>query len=292
MYANYFLINQEFLSLFNEPAKDNFSEIAYSAYKRCCRKNTKPLRKSAFFASVRTRYPVVFFYCPKCKSSMITPMIGGLKTANGLKFCPHCGEPSIDHRFNEGIKKIFNLFEISKEVSSSNLIDSKQLNQCIITALCSIYEVYLREFYADILNAKFVRGEHTLYKKFLKDCKNDFLNPGKTSDRLRKELGLNYKQIVGNDAYKALSLLADYRNVIVHNNGICDDAFISQHPDVERHAQILPSLNTIAALTQVVIFSVQKMDEVYQSEMREAAVTFASDVAKTYNSAVSHLGNS
>ena len=286
MYANYFLINQEFLSLFNEQAKDKLSEIAYSAYKKYCAKNTKPLSKAAFLTSTRTRYPIVFFYCPKCKASMIAPMIGGFKAANGLKFCPHCGEPSIDHRFDEGIKKVLNLLRISKEVSSGNPHDSKHLNQCILTTLCSVYEVYLREFYADILNAKFVRGEHTLYKKFLKDCKNDFLNPGKTSDRLRKELGVNYKQVVGNDAYKALTVLSDYRNVIVHNNGICDDTFISQHPNVERHAQILPSLNSTAALIQVVIVSANKMDELYQNEMREAAVAFATDIAISHNALI------
>lgn len=201
MYANYFLINQEFLSLFDSQTQDKISEIAYSAYKRCCRKNTKPLSKQAFFASKRTRYPIVFFYCPKCKASMIIPVLGGVKSANGLKYCPHCGEPSIDHRFNEGIKKALNLFQISIGISSNALKSSKELNQCIITSLCSVYEVYLREFYADILNSKFVRSEFSLYKKFLKDCKNDFLNPGKTADRLRKELGINYKQIIGDEVY-------------------------------------------------------------------------------------------
>ena len=125
---------------------------------------------------------------------------------------------------------------------------------------------------------------HTLYKKFLKDCKNDFLNPGKTSDRLKKELSINYKQIVGEAAYKALMLLSDYRNVIVHNNGICDDTFISQHPDVERHSQILPSLETTAALIQMVIFSANNMDKIYQREMRTAAVAFAIDQVHMYES--------
>ena len=207
---------------------------------------------------------------------MIAPM-HGFKTAHGLKYCPHCGEPSIDYRFNTGIDKVLKLIQISISISSTDALQSKILNQSIVTSLCSVYEVYLREFYADILNVKYVRSNRSLYTKFLKDCKNDFLNPGKTTDRLRKELMVDYKQIVGVNAHKALILLSDYRNVIVHNNGICDDAFISKHPNTEKHSQIMPTLKTTLALTQVVQISAKKLDLVYQSEIRNAIIDLVSE---------------
>lgn len=276
MYANYFLINEEFVSLLQDEEREKLSSIVYSLYRKCCNKNTKILSKQNYFLSKRTHYPVIFFCCPKCKASMIAPM-HGFKTAHGLKYCPHCGEPSIDYRFNTGIDKVFKLIQISMSISSTDALQSKILNQSIITSLCSVYEVYLREFYADILNIKYVRSSRSLYTKFLKDCKNDFLNPGKTTDRLRKELMVDYKQIVGANAYKALILLSDYRNVIVHNNGICDDTFISKHPDTEKHSQIMPTLKTTLALTQVVQISAKKLDLVYQNEIRNAIIDLVSE---------------
>ena len=185
MYANYFIIDNDFLSFVPLRDKERVADYAYAIYKECLRKGSRPLSKEDYFTSKKTRYPVLFFYCPKCQASWFFPSFG-FKSAQGLKYCPHCGEPSIDHRFNEGMKKVTNLLQLSIDVSKTDPSRSKELNQCIITSLCSVYEVYLREFYADILNAKYVRQGRSLYHKFLKDCKNDFLNPGKTNDRLKK----------------------------------------------------------------------------------------------------------
>jgi hypothetical protein len=288
MYANYFIIDNDFLSFVPLRDKERVADYAYAIYKECLRKGSRPLSKEDYFTSKKTRYPVLFFYCPKCQASWFFPSFG-FKSAQGLKYCPHCGEPSIDHRFNEGMKKVTNLLQLSIDVSKTDPSRSKELNQCIITSLCSVYEVYLREFYADILNAKYVRQGRSLYHKFLKDCKNDFLNPGKTNDRLKKEIDVNYKNTVGTEAYKTLSLLSDYRNVIVHNNGICDAPFLKQHPDVEPHSQIKPSVGTVASFMRIVLKSVIKMNDVYEKELCNVAGTVATEyvIAKTDNSEAS-----
>lgn len=270
MYANYFIIDNDFLSYVPDQNKERVADYAYRIYKECLQKGSRPLRREDYFTSKKIRYPILFFYCPKCQASWVAPSFG-FKAAQGLKYCPHCGEPSIDHRFNEGMIKISNLLELSIAVSKTNISRSKELNQCIITSLCSVYEVYLREFYADILNTKYVRWGRSLYHKFLKDCKNDFLNPGKTNDRLKKEIDINYKNTIGAEEYKILSLLSDYRNVIVHNNGICDEPFLKQHPDIEARSQIMPSIETVASFVQVVLHSVTKMNEVYERELRNVA---------------------
>lgn len=274
MYANYFIIDNEFLSFVPERHREKVADYAYLIYKKCLRKGSRQLSKEDYFKSTRTRYPILFFYCPKCQASWISPS-HGFKMAQEMKYCPHCGEPSIDHRFNEGITKISNLLQLSASLRKTDTLRSKELNQCIITSLCSIYEVYLREFYSDILNTKYVRWGRSLYHKFLKDCKNDFINPGKTNDRLKKEISVDYKGTVGADAYKALCLLSDYRNVIVHNNGICDTTFLSQHPDWEPHSQIMPPIESIIMFIQVVHNSVQKMNDVYEKEIRGVAGSVA-----------------
>ena len=277
MYANYFIVDNDFLNCVAESKRSKVADVAYSLYNQCCKKRSRRLSKDRFFASTKTRYPILFFYCPKCQASLLTPSLG-FKQAQGLKYCPHCGEPSIDHRFSEGIMKISNLLHLSAEIAKTDPQQSKELNQCIITSLCSVYEVFLREFYADILNAKYVRRGCSLYHKFLKDCKNDFLNPGKTTDRLKKEIGINYKMVIGADTYKALSLLADYRNVIVHNNGICDATFICQHPEVEKHSQIKPSLASVATFIQTVLDTVNELNKVYEQELRNVAASIITEV--------------
>ena len=280
MYANYFLINEEFLSHFDGKIKEDLSELAYKMYVSNCSKKTKKLSKSQYFTSKSTHYPVIFFYCPKCKSSQMCVSLG-IKNGESMKYCPYCGDASMDHRFNLGVEKVMNLFRLSLSIKDTPQ-SSKEVNQCIVTTLCSVYEVYLREFYADILNLRYVRGNYSLYNKFLRDCKNDFISPGKTFDRFKKELQLNYKSIIGEQNYKALGLLSDYRNVIVHNNGICDDKFISKYPDVERHSQILPSLKSLAALIHAVVDSANKLSVIYEQQIYDAVVDYISERIQQY----------
>lgn len=105
---------------------------------------------------------------------------------------------------------------------------ARDINQQIAVLMISVLEVYLRDCYAGIMNTKFVNANSSLFEKFIEDCKNDFLNPGKASERYKKELGFDLKMSVGEDTFKRLVELAEYRNVIVHNNGICDARFIGQ----------------------------------------------------------------
>jgi hypothetical protein len=106
------------------------------------------------------------------------------------------------------------------------LSSARDLNQQIVALMMSVFEVYLRDCYAGILNARFVGMNNSLFEKFIKDCKNDFLNPGKANERFQKELGIDIKQLVEKDIFRKLVELAEYRNVIIHNNGICDERFV------------------------------------------------------------------
>lgn len=62
-----------------------------------------------------------------------------------------------------------------------------------------------------------------------KDCKNDFLNTGKGNKRLKDDLSLDLKELVGKERYAILNKLSAYRNVIVHNNGLADNNFLSSY---------------------------------------------------------------
>lgn len=279
MYSNYFLINNEFLNDFEESEKVVLGDFAYYLYTKARRTKSNLLSKEEYLDSKRTKYSVVYLYCPKCKTTGFT-VCRGIKQANGLKYCACCGEPNITHRYLEGIKKIAELIKLSKTLKENQEKISLSLNQQLCVQLCSVYEVYLREFYADILNTKFVKSGQSLYDKFISDCKNDFLNPGKTNDRLKKEINIDYKGIIGKERYKTLLLLSEYRNVIVHNNGMCDTKFINQHPEIEKHSQIVPKIETILAFFCCMGQTVTLLDKQYQNELREQAVISITEMIK------------
>ncbi len=271
MYANYFLINQAFLDRVSDKDRQLISDYAYSQYVKLHRNKYNLLSKSEFFLSNRTRTVITYLYCPKCKENSFVVMHSGHKAAHGLKFCHQCGEPSIDYRFSTGKEKIISMLQLSSALESEYGDMAKTLNQQIIALISSVYEVYLRDFYADILNSRFVKFDQSLYQKFIRDCRNDFLNPGKTQSRLKSDLGINYKQIIGEDVYKALILLSDYRNVIVHNNGICDTTFVNAHPDCELGATIAPKSKSAKLFFYTIETSVKKLDEIYQTTLIEWA---------------------
>ena len=272
MYTNYFMVDEDFLAEFLESERTKIADVVYGLYLRCGGKTSKKLSMEKYFSSTRTRYPVVYFFCPKCKKAGFLPRLSGKKSARELKYCPFCGEPNICYRFETGRKKIIGMLQISKMLEHDLAELAKYQNQQLIVLICSVLEVYLREFYADILNAKFVMHNETLYDKFLRDCKNDFLNPGKTQDRLKRELGINYKGIVGGDVFKILQALACSRNVIVHNNGICDDTFIKQYPEIELRAELAPKCQSVEGYLQIVDFTINKLDEIYRQAILKSAI--------------------
>lgn len=57
MYANYFIIDNDFLSFVPLRDKERVADYAYAIYKECLRKGSRPLSKEDYFTSKKTRYP-------------------------------------------------------------------------------------------------------------------------------------------------------------------------------------------------------------------------------------------
>ena len=272
MYSNYFAVDLDFINHFEDEQREQISDFAYSIYCKCLRPKSKKLSKDDYLKSNRVHYSLAYTYCPKCKRKGFIINHLTKKYTQGFKFCPSCGEPNITHRFTVGKDKIVPLLVLSKHLEENDIKLSEKLNQQLVVSICSVYEVYLREFYADILNTKFIRSDFSLYDKFLNDCKNDFLNPGKTQSRLKKELDIDYKKIIGADEYKFLSLWSDYRNVVVHNNGICDRNFINNYPEIELRSEVAPKWKSVAVYLQVVESCIKKLDAIYSETILEFVV--------------------
>ena len=270
-YQNNFLVNEKFLSNFSDKASESISKKAYEFYLEYNGDNIAIDKKDYF--NMSTEGPVVMvLYCPKCKTLgyFINPF--GTDKAKDLKFCGVCGEDDIYFRLQVGIEKINVIIELynSIERGSENVMNI--LCQQIIVLMTSTYESFLRNFYINVLNIKYVVSNYTLVDKFLKDCKNDFLNAGKTQDRLSKDIFIDYKNIIGKDNYKLLQFCFECRNVIVHNNGICDKIFISQHKDYEGHRDLKLEFSLVYDMYTTMLKSIVKIQEVYDKIVLDALI--------------------
>lgn len=267
MFCNFFVVNSEFIERFEQEQQRILSDFAYQTYIHHLKSKSKKLSKERFFASDRVHHSIIYTYCPKCKVKGFFINHLSRKQSNNFKFCPHCGEPNISHRYNVGREKIVALLQLSNSLRESNDQLSRMVCQKILVSICSVFEVYLREFYADILNTKFIRSDLSLYDKFLNDCKNDFLNPGKAQERLKRELSINYKAIIGDELFKSLEFWADCRNVIVHNNGICDRRFVKKYPDYELRSELIPDWKQTVAYLCAVDLATQKLNQLYSTTL-------------------------
>lgn len=149
------------------------------------------------------------------------------------KFCVHCGEPSPFDKFEYSIKKVHTLHKlvlsnepIEEEIEKTE-VERVLLEQCIVI-FATGFELFLKDIYVIGMNLKFVKNECSLFSKFYKDVKNEFLNIGKLSRRFKDELDIDIKSLFGKDLYDELNLILLKRNAIVHNNGLVDKTFISQ----------------------------------------------------------------
>ena len=78
------------------------------------------------------------------------------------------------------------------------------------------------------MNLKFIKSEYSLFPKFYKDAKNDFLNMGKLNNKFKDELKIDMKSLFGENTLRELNIIMLKRHAIVHNNGFADKTFIEQ----------------------------------------------------------------
>lgn len=272
MYCNFELIDDSFLELFTFKEREIIEDIIYDYYTRCGSKYSVKLEKSQYFKSRHVKYRFVYTCCPKCKTCGLLLYPFKKSGLSELKYCVHCGESNIQFRFSTGLAKINTMITVSKMLENLKLKSvARDLNQQIIVLMVSVYEVYLRDCYAGIMNTIYVRDDESLFVKFVKDCKNDFLNPCKTNRRFKKDLKYDLKANIGIDVFTKLVELAEYRNVIVHNNGICDSKFLSLNIGNYSERDIIEiDLKEIQDYLQAIMHTTSVLDVFYK------------DIIKTY----------
>jgi hypothetical protein len=181
-------------------------------------KNSSKKLKTTFFIRM----------CPYCDRLYLlwTPSL----IKNDPKYCVLCGETTPIFKIRLSIEKAYALFKISSQFSSINKSEEDKRNQRILIEQCIVIlatgiELFFKEMYIVGMDLKYVKNNETLFKKFYKDAKNEFINMGKINQKFDEDLHLNLKLIFGEDLFKELNILMLKRNVIVHNNGFADKTF-------------------------------------------------------------------
>lgn len=268
MYSNYTLINNSFLERLSNKKREELSNTVYHLYISMGSKTSEKMKIENYFSRTKNaKYKFAFFYCAHCNENGIVPCPFYGQAINEMKYCVSCGEPHIMVRFNDGYEKILRLILLSKVIApEQNTKVCCDLNQQIIVLLLSTIEIYLRDFYITVLNMRYIKNGRTLNDRFKKDCKNDFQNADRANDRFKKELGINLRHTVGNEYYQLFKEFSAYRNVIVHNNGVCDRSFITKRiGNYEIHDNILISSDVLIKFAKQTKKAVDILSEEYHS---------------------------
>jgi len=144
--------------------------------------------------------------------------------------CILCSEENPDYKIRLSVDKAYALFKISAQFSKihKSYDDRKKqrilLEQCLVILATGI-ELFFKEMYIIGMDFKYVKNDKTLFKKFYKDERNEFINIGKVNQKYKEDLNLDLKTIFGETLFKELNLLMLKRNAIVHNNGFVDRTF-------------------------------------------------------------------
>lgn len=168
--------------------------------------------------------------CPYCNNFYLLQTRRGHV---GAKFCVMCGESSPFEKITYSLEKVSILYQISTFIASNegNKDEIKNervlLEQCIVVLATGI-EIFLKDIFAISMDLLFVKNEHSLFSKFYKESKNDFVNVGKGKEKFNSELNINLDLLLGTEILKELNVIMLKRNVIVHNNGIADKPFTNQ----------------------------------------------------------------
>lgn len=188
----------------------------------------------------KSSYLTFFGTCPYCGNSnlLAIPKTRVEEFGTDPYFCVLCGETNPQEKLAGGLKKVQVIYQLiagckddatkdSFEDPVRSLTERVLLEQCVIL-LATSAEVFLKDNFCILSNIRFVRHGKSLFSRFYSEVKNDFVNMGKVRKAYKEYLEVNLNGELGEDTLSKMNLLMQKRNVIVHNLGIADRAFVNQ----------------------------------------------------------------
>jgi len=179
-----------------------------------------------------------FMFCPYCNEvGWLSMAQDSSKVSKSLSSsepvaCVFCGETGPFEKMNNCQKKSIMLYTLATgkpqvPETGETFVKRTLLEQSLVTTATGI-EVFLRDVYSIVLNLRHVKPEKNLTGRFIEESRNDFINIGKAKEKYKKDLGVDLARVIRKDDLRKLDLLMAKRNVVVHNNGTVDRAFLRQ----------------------------------------------------------------
>ena len=154
--------------------------------------------------------------CPYCDNlyllSIANLPMSSLKKVEDPRYCVLCGESTPSFKIKLSIEKAYKLYKISTHFLSKHKSDEDKKKQRILieqslVILATGIELFFKEMYIIGMDLKYTKNDKTLFIKFSKEAKNEFINIGKINQKYNEDLHLNLKTIFGEQLFKELNIL-------------------------------------------------------------------------------------
>lgn len=230
------IIDKTFIDNLPEDLREKFIDHYYFVYTNISKSKNKILR-SDFVENIHNiNMYYVYRYCPYCKKSSMVLKIPFHSSKERYDYgghCGFCGEVDFYEKGYAALDKAHNLLKLYNDQESmsedTNYIQRVLLEQCVVI-LASSLEVFLKDAYSVGMNLFIIKPTVNKIDDFRKSTQNDFINIGKTIENF-KQLNINIKELIDEESRKNVNIIFKKRHVIVHNNSIADNAYISQTND-------------------------------------------------------------
>lgn len=173
-----------------------------------------------------------FLTCPFCCATGFVSIRSKKETSPPNPcVCVFCGETEPFKKIEDSIMRTRTLLDISQVAKGSPIKGGDKqriLREQALVVLATGLEIFFRDAYGIMMNARYVKDGHSLCGKFREETRNIFTNLDNVRSKFVKDLELDVNEMVKESQWDLLKLTMAKRNVIVHNAGTVDAAFIGQ----------------------------------------------------------------
>lgn len=232
----YHLVDEHFLSMFNEKQGAFMLIKYYESYRLYCKEHNLKIQSINDFlkSANRKRVKVIQTFCPYCGQISIEVTEEKVSEIKAHQYCTNCGKRSTTENFFFQLSSLIRMQAVHDAglkslTTENNQEDIKILEYDIrhmeLVELTCIFEATLREFYQEIIFLKNGFNSEYIRSLIVKEMKNDFMNIDKAIIHFKNETKINIKKCIDDDIRKNLIDMVNIRNVFIHNNGIIDQKF-------------------------------------------------------------------
>ena len=292
----YALVDEEFMSKFNDTHRTFMREFYYTYYREfCLHYKRKQLSTDDFYTNMHRRRIQLFqLCCPYCGAIEILPIDKKIHGTSSPNFCPYCGRSSTIDNVKKQLSRFVRIRGINrlglKELKASHPDTEDWLlaydcYQVEIIELASIIEVVCRDYFEALLFINNMASSNSctrfIRKVVEKSNGNDFMNIEKANNLFQKAFEIDLKSYMDKKVWNDLVDIVNLRNMMIHNNGRVDKRFENTGTYQRWNIRIDDKLfrledNDVSEFLKSVIFAISDITDIYlQNYYSQRNVTIA-----------------